>query len=51
MISLTALLGKNDAPSEAQLRGALVRHLCRCGTHMRILAAARRAVVLMRERK
>lgn len=46
MVSIAALLAVTPAPSEAQLRKALERHLCRCGTHMRILAAARRAVTL-----
>lgn len=38
-----ALLEKNPAPSEDEIRSALSPNLCRCGTHMRILAAVRRA--------
>src|SRR5215204_671799 len=38
-----ALLQKTSAPSDEQIRGALEPHLCRCGTHMRILRAVRRA--------
>ena len=34
-----ALLQKNPAASEADVRTALEPHLCRCGTHMRILRA------------
>ena len=32
--------------SEAALQTALARHLCRCGTHLRILQAARRVLGL-----
>lgn len=38
-----ALLEKNAGPSEAELRAHMAPNLCRCGTHMRILAAIRRA--------
>jgi nicotinate dehydrogenase subunit A len=38
-----ALLQRNPAPSDADIRQALRTNLCRCGTHMRILAAVRRA--------
>lgn len=38
-----ALLQKNSAPSDDEIRTALSPNLCRCGTHMRILAAVRRA--------
>lgn len=38
-----ALLMKNSAPDEAAIRDALEPSLCRCGTHMRILRAVRRA--------
>jgi nicotinate dehydrogenase subunit A len=49
MISAQALLERNPAPSEAEIRDALRSNLCRCGTQMRILAAVRRAGELMRE--
>ena len=39
----TALLAKTPQPSEAQIRTALQPHLCRCGTHMRILRAVKKA--------
>ena len=48
MMSAQALLQKNSKPSEAEIRSALRTNLCRCGTHMRILAAVRRAQDLMR---
>jgi len=38
-----ALLEKNPAASEQELRTHMNANLCRCGTHMRILAAIRRA--------
>jgi nicotinate dehydrogenase subunit A len=43
IIATVALLRKNPAPGEAEIRAALRGHLCRCGTHMEILAAVRRA--------
>jgi nicotinate dehydrogenase subunit A len=47
MMSAHALLRKNLNPSDADIRQALGTNLCRCGTHMRILAAVRRAGELM----
>lgn len=44
MMTLSGLLKKTSHPSDAELLAALDRHLCRCGTHMRILQAARRAI-------
>ncbi|BAQ44060.1 MULTISPECIES: (2Fe-2S)-binding protein [Methylobacterium] len=38
-----ALLRENPHPGEDEIRAALRLNLCRCGTHMRILAAVRRA--------
>jgi nicotinate dehydrogenase subunit A len=38
-----ALLEKTPAPTEAEIRRAMNLNLCRCGTHLRILAAVRRA--------
>ena len=38
-----ALLERNPAPTEEQIRQHMQPNLCRCGTHMRILAAIRRA--------
>ena len=42
-----ALLQTNPHASEAQIRAQLEPNLCRCGTHMRILRAVRRAATLM----
>jgi nicotinate dehydrogenase subunit A len=41
-----ALLDKAPNPSEAQIRRHMQTNLCRCGTHMRILRAIRRAAGL-----
>jgi nicotinate dehydrogenase subunit A len=38
-----ALLRRNAAPSDAEIRVAMEPNLCRCGTHLRILRAIRRA--------
>jgi nicotinate dehydrogenase subunit A len=38
-----ALLEKNPVPSDAEIRRHMMPNLCRCGTHMRILRAVRRA--------
>jgi nicotinate dehydrogenase subunit A len=48
MMSAQALLQRNAAPSDEEIRDALRSNLCRCGTHMRILAAIRRAGELMK---
>jgi nicotinate dehydrogenase subunit A len=42
-----ALLEHNPHPSEQAIREHMAVNLCRCGTHMRILAAVRRAAVAM----
>jgi nicotinate dehydrogenase subunit A len=43
LISATALLHSNPHPSEADVRDALDRNLCRCGSHNRIVRAVLRA--------
>ena len=47
MMRAQALLQKNAKPSDEQIRTELQPNLCRCGTHMRILRAVRRAAALM----
>jgi aerobic-type carbon monoxide dehydrogenase small subunit (CoxS/CutS family) len=47
MMRAQALLQRNPKPTDAQIRGELWPHLCRCGTHMRILRAVHRAAQLM----
>lgn len=46
VMATLALLTHCAQPTEAQIREALAHHLCRCGTHIEILSAVRRAVVL-----
>jgi nicotinate dehydrogenase subunit A len=48
MMRAEALLRRNPAASETEIRTALQPNLCRCGTHMRIVRAAVRAGELMR---
>jgi nicotinate dehydrogenase subunit A len=43
IISAKALLDRNPAPSRADIVAALDKHLCRCGTHTRIIAAVQQA--------
>jgi len=50
MMRAQALLERNPGASEADIRAALQPHLCRCGTHMRILRAVERAAGLMKAR-
>jgi nicotinate dehydrogenase subunit A len=38
-----AFLAQNKQPTEAQIKEALARNLCRCGTHARIVKAVKRA--------
>src|SRR5690349_11402820 len=38
-----AFLAKKKNPSETEIREALAQNLCRCGTHIRILRAVKRA--------
>ncbi len=43
IISAKALLDRNKHPSRADIVAALDKHLCRCGTHTRIIAAVQKA--------
>jgi nicotinate dehydrogenase subunit A len=43
IMEATAFLTKTRNPSEEQIREALASNLCRCGTHLRILRAVKRA--------
>jgi nicotinate dehydrogenase subunit A len=47
MMRAQALLQRNSRPTNEQISSELEPHLCRCGTHMRILRAVRRAARLM----
>jgi nicotinate dehydrogenase subunit A len=43
-----ALLQRHPDPSDAEIRQHMAINLCRCGTHMRILRAVRRAAAAMK---
>ena len=47
LVAAAALLRANPRPSEAEVKAALDRHLCRCGAHPRIVRAVRRAAEAM----
>lgn len=48
LVSANALLKRNPDPSRADIVEALDRHLCRCGSHQRIVRAVERAAKVMR---
>jgi nicotinate dehydrogenase subunit A len=43
IISAVSLLAKNPRPSEAQVKEALDKNLCRCGSHNRVVRAVMKA--------
>ncbi len=43
IIAAASLLKKNPKPSPAEIRSGMDGHLCRCGTHLRIVRAIERA--------
>ena len=43
IMTAKALLDKNPKPTDTQIKEALAGNLCRCGTHIRILRAVKRA--------
>lgn len=47
IMTATALLRRNPEPDEDEIRSALRYNLCRCGTHVEILRAVRRASALL----
>ena len=47
MISAAALLMRNPAPDDTEIKEALDRNLCRCGAHQRIVRAVKRAAADM----
>ena len=42
-VAAAALLERNKSPSEQEIREALDKHLCRCGSHNRVVKAVMRA--------
>jgi nicotinate dehydrogenase subunit A len=51
VISAKALLDRNPHPGRADIVAALDKHLCRCGSHTRIVKAVERAAQSMNGRK
>lgn len=49
IMSAKALLDANHNPSDDELKQALSKNLCRCGTHQRILRAVKRAAAELRK--
>jgi nicotinate dehydrogenase subunit A len=43
IMQAAALLEQHEHPSDAQIRSALARNLCRCGSHLRVIRAINRA--------
>jgi len=43
IVAAKALLDHNPRPEDADIRAALADHLCRCGSHARIIGAVQRA--------
>ena len=48
VMTAAALLARNPDPSETDIKQALARNLCRCGTHTRIIKAVQRAAKELR---
>jgi nicotinate dehydrogenase subunit A len=46
-MTAAAFLRDNKKPTDAQIRNALTGLKCRCGTHMSILRAVKRAAEMM----
>jgi len=48
VMAATALLGKNPAPTDAQIDAAMSGNICRCGTYQRIREAIRSAAATLK---
>ena len=49
IMTAKALLDRSPNPTDGEIKRALAGNLCRCGTHLRIMRAVRRAAVAMRK--
>ncbi len=47
MIATAALIWRTPHPTDEQIRSALDDNLCRCGSHLRIMRAVKRAAALL----
>ena len=47
LIQAADLLARTKRPTDLQVRQAMNGHLCRCGTHLRVLRAIQRAAAVM----
>ena len=45
----SVLLRDNKDPTDAEIRDALSGHICRCGTHARIISAVKKAIRLAQD--
>ena len=43
VVAAAALLAQHPKPSDGEIRSALEGNLCRCGTHLRVMRAVKRA--------
>lgn len=50
LVTAAAFLENNPLPSDAQVREALDKHLCRCGSHNRIVRAVLRAADMIKDK-
>ncbi len=50
IMEAAAFLATNRKPSEADIKKALARNLCRCGSHARVVKAVQRAADLAQAR-
>lgn len=48
IVAAASLLNQNAAPADEEIRSAMTRHLCRCGSYDRIIRAVRRAAAAMK---
>ena len=48
IMTASLLLKINKDPSDSEIRDALSGHICRCGTHARIIKAVKKAAQVMR---
>ena len=47
IMQAAAFLQENNDPSDGEIKSALAQNLCRCGSHLRVVRAIRRAAKMM----